>query len=130
LYSQVHFNLSDFHFQLISIVSLSSNLVSIPVSSFLSPQLCPFILFYNIIYVICVCLCIVVFNAYCVVFFFRLVYLMLPVSPDCPFLAHLAKGNVSFCHHLASVVRRLSSVIFSHFNLLLWNPSAKGSETW
>jgi hypothetical protein len=22
-----------------------------------------------------------------------------------PFLAHLAKGNVSFCHHLASVVR-------------------------
>jgi hypothetical protein len=21
-----------------------------------------------------------------------------------PFLAHLAKGNVSFCHHLASVV--------------------------
>jgi hypothetical protein len=33
-------------------------------------------------------------------------------------LAHLAKGNVSFCHHLASVVRRLSSVNFSHFNLL------------
>jgi hypothetical protein len=27
-------------------------------------------------------------------------------------LAHLAKGNVSFCHHL-------SSVNFSHFNLLL-----------
>jgi hypothetical protein len=23
------------------------------------------------------------------------------------FLAHLAKGNVSFCHHLASIVRRL-----------------------
>jgi hypothetical protein len=22
------------------------------------------------------------------------------------FLAHLAKGNMSFCHHLASVVRR------------------------
>jgi hypothetical protein len=35
------------------------------------------------------------------------------------FLAHLAKGNVIFCHHLASVVRRLSSVNFSHFNLLL-----------
>jgi hypothetical protein len=33
-------------------------------------------------------------------------------------LAHLAKGNVSFCHHLASVN-------FSHFNLFLWNPSAK-----
>ena len=28
------------------------------------------------------------------------------------FLAHLAKGKVSFCHHLASVN-------FSHFNLLL-----------
>ena len=28
------------------------------------------------------------------------------------FLAHLAKGNVSFCHHLASVVRRLSSLTF------------------
>jgi hypothetical protein len=26
----------------------------------------------------------------------------------CTFLAHLAKGNVSFCHHLASVVRHLS----------------------
>jgi hypothetical protein len=34
------------------------------------------------------------------------------------FLAHLAKGRVSFCHHL-------SSINFSHFNLLLWNPSAK-----
>jgi hypothetical protein len=22
-----------------------------------------------------------------------------------PFLAHIAKGNVSFCHHLASIVR-------------------------
>jgi hypothetical protein len=39
-------------------------------------------------------------------------------APECQtkfyFLAHLAKGNVSFCHHLASVV-----VNFSHFNLLL-----------
>jgi hypothetical protein len=34
------------------------------------------------------------------------------------FLAHLAKGNVSFCHHLASVVCRPSSVNFSHFNLI------------
>jgi hypothetical protein len=41
------------------------------------------------------------------------------------FLAHLDKGNVSFCHHLASVVRYLSSVNFSHFNLLLLNPSTK-----
>ena len=30
------------------------------------------------------------------------------------FLAHLAKGNVSFCHHLAFVIRHLSSVNFSH----------------
>ena len=35
------------------------------------------------------------------------------------FLAHLAKGNVSFYHHLVSVVRLLSSVNFSHCNLLL-----------
>jgi hypothetical protein len=35
------------------------------------------------------------------------------------FLAHLAKGNVGFWHHLASVVCCLSSVNFSHFNLLL-----------
>jgi hypothetical protein len=55
--------------------------------------------------------------------------------PDPPFfstykteilLAHLAKGNVSFCHHVASV----SSVNFPHCNLLLWNPSAKWTETW
>ena len=39
-------------------------------------------------------------------------------APDC-FLAHLA-----FCHLLAS------SVNFSHFNFLLWNPSAKWTETW
>jgi prepilin signal peptidase PulO-like enzyme (type II secretory pathway) len=43
-------------------------------------------------YVICVCLCIVVSNTHCVVHFFivlfvlRLVYLMLPVSLDCPLL--------------------------------------------
>jgi hypothetical protein len=44
-------------------------------------------------------------------------------------LAHLVKGNVSFYHHLAPVVRRLSSVYFSHFNLLLWNATAKWYET-
>ena len=33
-------------------------------------------------------------------------------------LAHLAKDNVSFYHHLAAVVRRLSSINYSHFNLL------------
>jgi hypothetical protein len=36
------------------------------------------------IYVICVCLRIVVANAYCVVFLFC--FSMLPVSLDCPFL--------------------------------------------
>jgi hypothetical protein len=44
-------------------------------------------------------------------------------------LAHLAKGNVSFYHHLAPVVRRLSSAYFSQFNRLLWSASAKWSET-
>jgi hypothetical protein len=46
------------------------------------------------------------------------------------FLAHLAKDNVSFCHHLASDVCRPSSVNFSHFNLLLWNRLAKWIKTW
>jgi hypothetical protein len=35
------------------------------------------------------------------------------------FLAHLAKGNVSFCHHLASFVCRPLSVSFSDFNYFL-----------
>jgi hypothetical protein len=35
------------------------------------------------------------------------------------------------CELLPSLgVRRLSSVNFLHFNLLLWNPSAKWIETW
>ena len=34
---------------------------------------------------------------------------LFPIS-SLSFLAHLAKDNVSFCHHLASVVRRPSSV--------------------
>jgi hypothetical protein len=35
------------------------------------------------------------------------------------------------CELLPSLgVRRLSSVNFSHFNLLLWNSSAKWTETW
>ena len=43
----------------------------------------------------------------------------------------------STVHRLSSVICRLSSVVcrpssvnFSHFNLLLWNPSAKWTETW
>ena len=35
------------------------------------------------------------------------------------------------CELLPSLgIRRLSSVNFSHFNLLFWNPSAKWTETW
>jgi hypothetical protein len=44
---------------------------------------------YWLIYVICVCLCKVVSNTYCVVFRFiclRLVHGLLPVSLDCPFV--------------------------------------------
>ena len=41
------------------------------------------------------------------------------------FLAHLAKGKVSFCHHLASVVCRPS-----YFNLLLSNHKANWPEIW
>jgi hypothetical protein len=33
------------------------------------------------------------------------------ISTQWLLLAHLAKGNVSFCHHLARVVRRLSFVV-------------------
>jgi hypothetical protein len=35
-------------------------------------------------------------------------------------------GHVSFCHHLASVVRRK----LSHLNLFLWNPWTKLNQTW
>ena len=45
------------------------------------------------------------------------------VIPSLPFLlALLAKGHVSFCHHLASII--LLSVLhrkLSNLNLLLWN---------
>ena len=33
------------------------------------------------------------------------------ISTQCLLLAHLAKGNVSFYHHMAHVVRRLSFVV-------------------
>ena len=42
-----------------------------------------------------------------------------------PFLAHLVKGHVSVCHHLASVVRRK----FSHLNLLLRSHWANCNRT-
>ena len=51
------------------------------------------------------------------------------ITCDCesnaPFLAHLAKDHVSFCHHLASVVRRK----LSHLNLLLRNHWANCNQT-
>jgi hypothetical protein len=51
------------------------------------------------------------------------------ITCDCessaPFLAHLVKGHVSVCHHLASVVRRK----FSHLNLLLRSHWANCNQT-
>ena len=51
------------------------------------------------------------------------------ITCDCEsnahFLAHLAKDHVSFCHHLASVVRRK----LSHLNLLLRNHWANCNQT-
>ena len=56
------------------------------------------------------------------------------ISTQWLLLAHLAKGNVSFYHHSvvfrsSSFVRHLSSINYSHFNLLLWNASTKWSAT-
>ena len=51
------------------------------------------------------------------------------ITCDCessaPFLAHLAKDHVSFCHHLASVVHRK----LSHLNLLRRNHWANCNQT-
>ena len=43
------------------------------------------------------------------------------------FLVHLAKGHVSFCHHLSSVIVHPSYVV--NFNLLLRNHWANCSQT-
>ena len=56
----------------------------------------------SLIYVICLCLCIVASTTYCVVLFFVL------CTQCCQFLwivYFYANGNVRFCYHLASVVR-------------------------
>jgi len=51
--------------------------------------------------VICVCLCIVMLNIYCVVFLFlSLVYHMLPVSLDCPYV--IAPSVFSIVYYLDS----------------------------
>ena len=51
------------------------------------------------------------------------------ITCDCessaPFLAHLTKHHVRFCHHLASVVRRK----LSHLNLLLRNHWVNCNQT-
>ena len=51
------------------------------------------------------------------------------ITCDCessePFLGRLAKGHVSFCHHLAFAVRRK----LSHLNLLLINHWANCNQT-
>ena len=73
-----------------------------------------------LIYVICVCLCIVVSNTYCVVF-------LLCFSLSCvPYLASFFAWSIFSspcqrqCELLPSLgVRHLSSVNFSYFNLLL-----------
>ena len=48
--------------------------------------------------------------------------------PPC-FLAHLAKGHVSFCHHLASVRPSVVRRKLSHFNLLIRNHWANCNQT-
>ena len=42
------------------------------------------------------------------------------------FLPHLAKGYVSFCHHLASILHHK----LSHLNLFLWNHWTKFNQSW
>jgi len=58
-----------------------------------------------LIYVICVCLCIVVSNTYCVVFLFllRVVYLILPVSLDCPLLIALSVFSNVYLYQLVTM---------------------------
>ena len=58
----------------------------------------------------------------CVFFLVFLIYMYFIL------LVHLAKGKVSFCHHLASIIHRLLSINFSHFNLLLSNELKLGRK--
>ena len=62
---------------------LLSSVLWCPHKTMFGPSLPPVVCL-CLIHVICVCMRIVVSNTYCVVFFFRLVYRMLPVSLDCP----------------------------------------------
>ena len=55
------------------------------------------------------------YRVWCSIFYFKLV--------DCILFSSPGQGQVSFCHHLASVVRRK----LSHLNLLLWT---KLNQTW
>ena len=58
--------------------------------------------------------------------FLRLVCPMLPISLDCPFLAHLAFRP---CELLSSLFVRRPSVNISHFNLLLRNHWTNCNQT-
>jgi hypothetical protein len=76
---------------------LNTSLVNVIFRSPLSPVVCRRLGWSGIIYVICDCLREVVSNTYCVVFLvcLRLVYPVLTVSLECPFLiASLVFSNV------------------------------------
>ena len=71
------------------------------------------------------------FNAVCVVQSFLYGVLYINVCPFCPFfLAHLAKGNISFCHHLVSVVCRPSFVVcrLLTFHILIFSSETPQSN--
>ena len=79
----------------------------------------------RLIYVICVCLCIVVSNTYCVVFFnlfvfvLCLVYPMLPVSLDCIFLIAPSVFSNVYLHIIIEKktdIMQFSSYLFTQFN--------------
>jgi hypothetical protein len=74
-------------------------------------------------YVICVCLRISLSNTSCFVFFLRLVYPMLPVSLDCPFLiAPSLFSNVHWLTHRNWQWRKIESeTLRADFNYLVVN---------
>ena len=64
-----------------------------------------------LIYLICVCLCIVVSNTYCVCFVsLHLVYPMLPVSLNCPFLIATSVFSNFYFHSLCRWLFDMNSI--------------------
>ena len=60
-----------------------------------------------------------------------ILFLILEISSINPCMLFISSPCQRQCELLSSLgIRRLSSVMFSHFNLLLWNPLAKWAETW